>query len=437
MFGAARKWVYTHTVEGRFQRIHRWSGVVLIAFFLVVPWLNYQGNPVFRADLTERRLYLLGTTFTSSDTIFLVLLLIMGGFTLFAGTAILGRLWCGWACPQTVFLEEWIRPVETFLEGETAERVRRDKGPWNFDKIWRKTAKISIFAAVAIVVGFTFGSWFNDPRLLWTGRAGVGPTVFSGALAALLFADFAWFREQFCNYLCPYARFQGVLTDPQSLVIAYDKERGDPRRGGKPRDAHGACIDCKKCVVVCPAGIDIRDGFQLECISCARCVDACEGVMAKHDAPSLVRYAGLEKSHLLRPRVLVYAAILTVAVTAFGVLAARHDTVQASVNRAPGSLYIVDNDGWIRNTFLVRISNNGLDKAGSDFALSAEGLPSSAEVRAAPVHLSPAASAIVPLIVRVPATASEPTIPFTVVVRSGDDQHRELVKTTFKGAGSS
>ncbi len=433
-FGAARRWVYTHTVEGRFQRVHRVSGALLQAVFLVVPWLHWEGHPLARIDLPGRRLTLLGSTFTAEDTLFLVLLLLMAVFGVFLVTTVLGRVWCGWACPQTVFLEEWIRPIEHLVEGERGARIRRDKGPWTAEKVVRKAIKHALYGVAAIGVGFSFASWFNAPLLLWSGRAGVGAEAFAIVLSVAMYVDFAWFREQFCAYLCPYARFQGALTDPQSLVIGYDVERGEPRRGpGVPASDAGACSNCRMCVVVCPAGIDIRDGYQLECISCARCVDACEDAQSKHAAPTLVRYAPMARGSLLRPRVVVYAGLLTLAAAAFVAAGMSHRAVQLDVNRAPGTLYVVDPDDFVRNTFLVRIANNEVEGGEGPYRVEVAGLPDTAQVTAIPATVPPSSSVTVPLVVRVPRDHGVRTLPFTVTLRGADDAHTAHVDTTFKG----
>ncbi len=429
------------------------------AFLLVVPWLSWKGHPLARIDLPGRRFTLVGTTFTAEDTIFIVLMLLLGAFGLFLITSVLGRIWCGWACPQTVFLEEWVRPLEHLVEGERGERIRRDQGPWTFDRVWRKGLKFTLFGIAAVGVGFGFTSWFNDPILLWSGRAGFGAEGFALFVSALIFLDFAWFREQFCNYLCPYARLQSALTDEDSLVVAYDAGRGEPRRAGtggaraggiaaRANGSSGACIDCKKCVVVCPTGIDIRDGFQLECIACARCVDACEDVMRKYDAPPLIRYSSQRAEEeakgsgkaarfsfrrVTRPRVLVYAGLVALVSAAFVGMAYAHRPVELNVNRAPGSLYVKDPDGSIRNTFLVRVGNNDLEGAGQEYTLDVSGLPADTEIIQVPVHVGPASAATVPLVVRVPAARAARTLPFTVTVRGRDEDHTTHIDATFKG----
>jgi cytochrome c oxidase accessory protein FixG len=284
-------------------------------------------------------------------------------------------------------------------------------------------------------VGLSFTGWFVDPRVLFTG----GATGFAYATAfffsIIFFLDFAWFREQLCNYLCPYARFQGALSDEDSLVVAYHENRGEPRsirKKGIP--VTGACIDCRKCVTVCPQGIDIRNGFQLECITCARCVDACTGVMGKLGEESLISYTTLAAKEgrsvrWFRPRVLVYAGLLTTILLLTGItLNSRHE-LDAMVSRTPGSLYTVDEDGWIRNTFLVRITSNHPGET-STLTIKVEGLPDTADIRAIPVSLAPEQTLTVPLIIRLPPGNNQRTLPITVVLETSWDALR--LSTTFK-----
>lgn len=426
MFGLAgiRQWIYTLSVKGRFQRLHRASGAVLLAILFVTPWLTVDDRPVLQIDLPARRLYLLGSVFTPTDTAFLAVLGLGAAFALFFFTSLFGRLWCGFACPQTVFLEEWIRPVEKFFEGDRGQRMALDKRPWSFDKIWRKAGKWGSYVVISGVVAFSLVSYFAGAQDLLRGNAGPVAYAFVGVLTVGLYLDFAWFREQFCNYLCPYARFQGALTDDSSLVISYDAVRGEPRK-----DA-GACIDCKKCVAVCPQGIDIRNGFQLECVSCARCIDACEGVMLKLEQPSLVSYTALSGHwRFLRGRTAVYGTLL-VLLTVAGIALAwnRHD-LNGMVSRAPGSLFNVDADGWTRNTFLVRLTSEEMKS--ESYTISVTGLPERSEVMVPPVTLGPGEQVTVPLVVRIaPDAGTVRTLPLEVVVQSHDDTL--ILDATFK-----
>lgn len=431
-----RDYVYAASVRGTWQKVHRWSGVLLQAILFGTPWILVGGHPAVLIDLPARRLFAFGHIFGATDTIFLVLIGLFLAFSLFFVTALFGRLWCGYLCPQTVFLEEWVRRIEIWIEGERGQRRARDNGPLTFDKAWRKAAKWSAFLLLAFVVSMTLVSWFVPARTLWAGEAGPVSYGFVLAFTGALYWDFAWFREQLCNYLCPYARFQGALTDDHSLVIAYDDKRGEPRmaKGG------GACIDCNKCVVVCPAGIDIRDGYQLECIACARCIDACESVMAKrHTLPSLVQYTTQARtegreSRVLRGRTFVYAGLLTTIGAIFLVLLNGHSTIDASVARAPGTTFTVDADGGVRNTFLLRVMNNHPDEDGQPdtFHVEVEGLPG-AEVIIEDLHLDEMQSATVPLVIRVPRPQDlDRTVPIHVRIQSPTDEVR--IDTTFKTA---
>ncbi len=299
---------------------------------------------------------------------------------------------------------------------------------------WRKALKWTAFAGAAFVVSMAFMSYWAGAPELWTGRAGPVEYSLVGIFTLVFFADFAWFREQFCNYLCPYARFQSALTDDQTLLIGYDAGRGEPR-GGKEAKAAGRCIDCLKCVNVCPQGIDIRNGFQLECIGCAACIDACTGVMGHLGHRTLIDYGSLaalagRKVRMLRGRTVVYGGLLAgLAVTALALLALRVP-FEASVNRAPGSLFTVDADGYVRNTYFLRLANNAARPDSLHFDVHVDGLQG-AQVAAPEVSLAPRQDVILPLVVRLPQKqARERTLPLTVRVDAATG--RKVLKTTFE-----
>ena len=437
-FSQTREWVYPQSVQGRFMGLRRWTFAGLHAVLLVAPWITVAGNPMLKIDIPARRLYLAGMIFTPYDTIFLLILLLFAAFSLFFFTAIFGRVWCGYACPQTVFLETWIRPVELWIEGERRTRMRRDAKGWTFDRVWRKALKWAVFAAISLFLGMVFVSLFAGARELWTGEAGRLSYAFVLAIGGLWFIDFTWFREQFCNYLCPYARFQSALADEETLIISYDLDRGEPREKGKAAAEEGRCIDCNKCVVVCPQGIDIRDGFQLECIQCARCIDACTSVMTPLEHPTLVRYGSIAGDagrpvRTWRGRTYVYAALLAILVLAEGVLLATRIPFEASVNRAPGSLFTVDADGFLRNTYLLEVTNKDPGEPVS-YEVRFEGIDG-AEVVTPTIELASTESRTVPLVVRVPAENDlERTVPVVVRVSSPDDVL--VLNTTFmNGSG--
>jgi cytochrome c oxidase accessory protein FixG len=436
-FRGTREWVYVQHVSGRFQRIRGWTFLGLHFILFGLPWLKVSGNPALLFDLPGRRLYAFGATFTASDTILLLIILLFLAFSLFFFTSLFGRLWCGYGCPQTVLLDAWVRPIERWIEGERTTRIRRDSGPWTPDRAVRKAAKWSLFLAAAFVVSMSFMSFFTPARELWTLNASDAAYALVGIFTVGWFLDFTWFREQFCNYLCPYARFQSAMIDDQSLIIAYDTRRGEPR-GGKAARSDGRCIECSKCVVVCPAGIDIRNGFQLECTGCARCIDACTDVMGRFEHESLIGYGSLatlagRRARFWRPRTIGYAALLAGLVVSMTALLALRVPFDASVARAPGSLYTLDQDGYVRNTYLLRISNN-LPGEPVSYAITVEGLHG-AEVTTQPFELASTEGRVVPLVVRVPnRDAAARTLPMTVRIGSSRAGERVL-QTTFKTAG--
>ena len=362
-FSGSREWVYPQSIDGSFMRLRRWTFAALHVVLLVAPWVTVNGNPLLLIDIPARRVFLGGLVFTAADTIFLALLLFFLAFSLFFFTSIFGRIWCGYACPQTVFLETWIRPVELWIEGDRTTRKRRDAAGWSFDRAWRKAAKWTVFLAVSAFLAMAMVSLFAGARDLWTGSASPTEYAFVAIITGVWYLDFVWFREQFCNYLCPYARFQSALTDEESLLISYDVPRGEPREKGRAAAQDGRCIACQKCVVVCPQGIDIRDGFQLECIQCARCVDACTSVMEPLGHETLVRYSSLSadegrERRTLRPRTVVYGGLLTTLAAAGIVLVLGRVPFEASVNRVPGTLFTMDADGFVRNTYMLKITPN-------------------------------------------------------------------------------
>jgi cytochrome c oxidase accessory protein FixG len=427
--------VYPQSIKGRFTTIRRWTFLGLHLLLLTAPWIMINGHPAILIDIPARRFYHFGMIFTPSDSIILLLILWFLAFSLFFFTAIFGRIWCGYACPQTVFLESWIRPLELWIEGDRLTRKRRDARGWTFDRAWRKAVKWSAFMAVSLFLAMAMMSIFAGARELWTGQAGPVEYSLTAIIALFWFWDFTWFREQFCSYVCPYARFQSALADDESLIITYSTERGEPREAGKKAALDGRCIDCNKCVAVCPQGIDIRDGFQLECIQCARCIDACVSVMDRLGHPTLVAYGSIaegqgRKPRRWRPRTFVYGALLVAIVVVAGVLVARRVPFEATVNRAPGSLFTVDTDGSTRNTFFLKIINKDPSETPVRYEIAVSGL-GEAEVIGGPVEVPSTEARTIPLIVRVPPESDlGRTTTFEVSVNAGEDE--VVLHPTFK-----
>jgi len=377
--------------EGRYRSVRRAVGWVLIAFFALVPFLSFRGLPLARFDVPRRRLVLLGEIFTPHDTWALALLILTAALSLFLLTALLGRVWCGWACPQTVWLEWIYRPIDRWFEGTPNKRRRRDAGP-NDRTWWRiKLTKHLAFLVVTGTATFVFMSWFVGGREILSGElksTGWGVAAF---LFAVFHADGVWFREQMCHYACPYARFQGALMDTNSLVVAYDRFRGEPRRKGKSPEG-GDCIDCGRCAAVCPMGIDIREGDQLQCIHCLTCVDACDAVMDKIEKPrGLIRWT-TDRDAPARPgehipvfgkRARVYSVLLVAVLgLLFGGLLER-DPVQVAVARVPDAeIFRELPDGRVTNRFTFHITNRAreghsfrVDSLDADVEVTVPGAP--------------------------------------------------------------
>ena len=354
---AARKKVYPRAIRGRFRNLRNFFSAILQAFLFCLPWLQWDGRQAVLADLPGRKLYLFGLVLHPQDTYFLHLLLVTAAILLFAVSAVAGRMWCGYACPQTLFTQSFIL-VERLWEGDRAARIRLDKASWQPRKLLRKFGKWATWTVMGAWLGVTFAGYFVPIREV-VQQPLIAPVFFFTALSLF---EFGYFREQFCNYLCPYARFQGAMLDRHSLIVGYDSQRGEPR--GKLKDpARGSCVDCSMCVQVCPAGIDIRNGLQMECIACAACIDACDEVMDKVGQPrGLIRYSSLQglekaKTRIVRPRLVAYSILLVGLLGTLSYLLVQRTPLTLDAVRAPGLLTDTSPDGRPTNVFQVILTN--------------------------------------------------------------------------------
>lgn len=363
-----RRWLRPTPAFGPKWQVRRAVAYTLMAVYFLIPFARWQGQPVFLFDLPHRRFHFFGRIFLPTDTLLLMLLFASGVIGIFLLTALVGRAWCGWACPQTVYLEFLYRPIERLFEGGAAGSRAMDKaGGWH----WRRVAKYPAFALVTLFVSHTLLSYFIGTDQLWTWMRqspAEHPTAFFlMALSTLIiFLNFAWFREQTCLIACPYGRWQSALLDAQSLVVAYDYNRGEPRGLGKARTGLGDCIDCGACTATCPTGIDIRNGVQMECVHCTQCADACDAIMTKVGKPTgLIRYTSRDAlagkaRRLLRARTILYPAAFTLTFGGFLVAIGVKDDADVTLLRGVGAPFTVMADGRVSNQVRIKIANRTL-----------------------------------------------------------------------------
>ena len=370
MYESAKK-IYPREIGGRFANLSKLATIVLLSLFYAVPWFNWDERQAVLFDLPARKFHLIGMTLWPQDFPYLALLLMILALSLFFFTALAGRLWCGFACPQTVWTEIFIW-MEQLTEGTRSQRMKLDKAPWSLNKLRRKGSKQLLWITFSMWTGFTFVGYFTPIRGLGAEFLAFnvgGWTLFWGVFYGFAtYGNAGYMREQVCKYMCPYARFQSAMFDKDTLIISYDEERGEPRGGRKrsvdPKAAGlGECIDCHLCVQVCPTGIDIREGLQYECIACAACIDACDSIMDKMNYPrGLVRYTTEhaltnEGTHVLRPRMFVYAAILLALITGLTISMATRTPVILDVIRDRNTLYRELPGDIIENSYTLKLIN--------------------------------------------------------------------------------
>ncbi len=378
--------VYPREVSGRFDRLRRAAVFSLLGLFYLVPWFRWDGRQAVLFDLPARKFWIFGLVLWPQDFIYLTWLLVMLGLSLFFFTALAGRLWCGYACPQTVWTEVFVW-IEAAIEGDRAKRIKLDKAPWTLRKLLLKSAKQLVWISLALWTGLSFVGFFapiaDIAQQLLAFTLGGWALFWTLFYCVATYANAGYMREQVCLSMCPYARFQSAMLDRDTLIITYDTQRGEPRGArGRNSDHHarglGDCIDCKVCVQVCPTGIDIRKGLQYECIACALCIDGCDTVMDKVGYPrGLIRYTtqntlDQRPARVLRPRMLVYATLLGVLFLAGIAGLATRKTFALDVIRDRSTMYRETNHDEIENVYFLRILNK--DQNAHSYRLEVEGI---------------------------------------------------------------
>jgi len=425
--------IYPRQVSGRFARLRVIAVWVLLGLYYLLPWINIGGRQAVLFDLPARKFYIFGLTFWPQDFVYLALLLITAGLSLFFFTALAGRLWCGFACPQTVWTETFIW-IERWIEGDRQKRMKLDAAPWNAEKILRKTSKQLLWIVFAAWTGFTFVGFFSPIRELGQNvlSLSLGPweTFWTIFYSFATYGNAGFLREQVCKYMCPYARFQGAMFDKDTLIISYDSERGEPRGGrrknvDKQQAGLGDCINCTLCVQVCPTGIDIRDGLQYECIACAACIDVCDQVMDKMGYPrGLVRYTTEHSlkhktGHVVRPRIIVYGALLLVIIggTLWGMT--HRVPLRADLIRDRNALYRELPGDVVENVYTLKITN--MDAAPHRYEMKVLNNPSVEVDLARPLELAAEEVAGISVRLRIPRAAGQGVQELDIELQASDD----------------
>ena len=418
-FYLASQKIYPREIDGRFARLRKSAAIALLGLFYALAWLEWDGHQALLFDLPARKFHIFALTLWPQDFLYLALLLIIAALSLFFFTALAGRLWCGYACPQTVWTELFIW-IEQWTEGTRSKRMKLDRGPWTLEKVTRKSLKQVLWVALAAYTGFTFVGYFTPIHTLggelFSLSLGFWSAFWIGLYSLATYGNAGFLREQVCKYMCPYARFQSAMFDRNTLIISYDQSRGEPRgprrRGTLARSqGQGDCIDCTLCVQVCPTGIDIRHGLQYDCIACGACIDACDSVMDKMGSPrGLIRYTTEEALHgrrtrIVRPRMLVYASLLLVICTLFAYSLATRTPLILDVIRDRNALYREIHGDVIENTYSLRVIN--LDSRAHTYRLSVSGLTQLQVAEpAAPIFVPAGTVATVPARLQAPLAAA-------------------------------
>lgn len=382
-----RVYLHTESVKGKWQRYRSIVYSFLIGIYLVLPWINVNNKPALQIDIFKREFTLLGGTLYGVEPVLIFLALISALFFMAFMTSVFGRVWCGWACPQTVFIQTIFMKIESFIEGTPKQRRDLDVASWSMNKMLRRSLKWLAFTLISLHIAHTFIGYIVGPRdlLFMTFHSPLenwGLFTATMILTAIFLWDFGWFREQFCIIMCPYGRIQSVMMDDNSLVVAYDKKRGEPHFGSVPKGEEGDCINCFHCVKVCPVGIDIRRGTQLECIHCTMCIDACDNIMDKLKRPrGLIKYSSEngEKHKLFTSRSVLYSGI-SISLLGVFVFYLNASTDLNLVFLRSNIPFTVSREGKVMNNFHLKITHQGNVNSEIEFRIKEKHLTDKIEI---------------------------------------------------------
>ncbi len=439
----SRRWLRPKLSKGPWWHRRRAVAYLLMVIFVAIPYLRIAGKPFIQLNIVAREFTFFGHTFLPTDTLLLALGLLAAFITIVFITAITGRAWCGWACPQTVYIEYLFRPIDRLFEGTLGKGGQ----PKERMSVLNQLARLLIYVVLCMFLAHTFLAYFVGTEQLakWIRSSPFDHPVAFMVMATttgLLTYDFYYFREQTCLIACPYGRFQSVMLDPQSLIVAYDYHRGEPRKKGKhnPEDQAGHCVDCNQCVVVCPTGIDIRNGLQMECINCTQCIDACDSVMAKVGSPlGLIRYTSLDAladrpRKLLRARTLIYAVLLLGVASGLVYAVSTKYGVEARIIRGKGAPFTTVDRGVISNSFGMRLVNRTDELQAYKLRILTPLAATLEVIDETTLSLEPNQTCLVPLNIRFPRslTTGDGNEPIVVEV-SDSSQHKHQISFRLLG----